>query len=392
LLALAGVFEIRRPSEVAWYDFAAYSVKVAGLETFNTLMPYWLAFGFLVGTFWLLPDAVTYLFWETRENWRLYRANRPRTLKAVPVGPHGETVAGLLRPGFHSGTVPRLYAKLRAAERRGASAGIWQEARSHREALREVAAAVSRFVNREFIVLLNSVQYLQDKKLSIGHIHIGTNRIRIELKLDNDNRVAAIEWEERSGWLVAGWADVGWVVDLPNQCAKLLGYSLAYLYKRAGIDLVREQVQSELPPSAKSFDVVPAGLLVWYGLEGCTPVLYDIAHRADDLRPRSADNLGLVPGPALNADRLVFARMRLTWTGWLEVWRSHTANERLHVEKMTVSAPNVIPHPIDFGPPDLARLMLPRVIKLSNATESSTISNGNGVTRLNQVPESGPII
>ena len=34
------------------------------------------------------------------------------------IGSHGETVRGLLQPGFHSGTVPRLYARLRAAERR----------------------------------------------------------------------------------------------------------------------------------------------------------------------------------------------------------------------------------------------------------------------------------
>ena len=39
-----------------------------------------------------------------------------------PVGSHGETVARLLRPGFHSGTVPKLFARLKELpkEQRGA--------------------------------------------------------------------------------------------------------------------------------------------------------------------------------------------------------------------------------------------------------------------------------
>ena len=85
-----------------------------------------------MGTLWLLPDAVTYLFWEMRENWRLYRANRPAALRPVAVGPHGETVKGLLHRGFHSGTVPRLYARLRAAEREAARTDNWRDARTHR--------------------------------------------------------------------------------------------------------------------------------------------------------------------------------------------------------------------------------------------------------------------
>ena len=70
-------------------------------------------------TLFLLPDAVGFIVWETKENWSLYRSTRPRTIRAVPVGGHGETIRGLLHPGFHSGTVPKYYARLRAAERAG---------------------------------------------------------------------------------------------------------------------------------------------------------------------------------------------------------------------------------------------------------------------------------
>src|SRR5262249_35516146 len=73
----------------------------------------------VIGTLYLLPDAVAYLAWELRENWRLYRANRGKAVGPAAIGAHGETVRGLLQPGFHSGTVPRLYARLRPAGRRG---------------------------------------------------------------------------------------------------------------------------------------------------------------------------------------------------------------------------------------------------------------------------------
>ncbi len=88
-----------------------------------------------IGTLWLLPDAFGFLFWEMKENWRLYRANRPTTLEPAMVGPHGETMVRLLKPGFHSGTLPRSYAQLRKAERAALETGAWRQARAGRERL-----------------------------------------------------------------------------------------------------------------------------------------------------------------------------------------------------------------------------------------------------------------
>jgi hypothetical protein len=367
LLAFAGVFNYQREPGASYFDFTAYRVlPPAGVETLDQVMPYWLAFGLLAGTFWLLPNGVAYLFWETRENWRLYRANRPRTLKAVPVGPHGESVAGLLRPGFHSGTVPRLYAKLRAAERRGAAAGIWQDARSHREALREVAESVRRFVGRELVAVLNPSPDWGGRTLSVGKIHVGTNRIRVELQLEGADRPAVLEWEERSGWLVAGWAEAGWVADLPAEPARAIGKALAYLYKRAGVHLVREQVRAALPATVIRFDIVPAGLLVWFGPDGTPPVLYDLAHRVDDLRPRTPDNRGPAAGPALDADKLVFGRVRLSWSEWLGAWTGG-----------------------GFGPPDLALTLLPAGAGTGPGLSPVPPPGANGVPRPDAADRAG---
>src|SRR5262249_36629868 len=92
----------------------------------------------VIATLWLLPDFFGFLVWETKENWSLYRANRPASLPPVAVGSHGETVRRVLQPGFHSGTVPRLYARLRRAERQALRTGSWAAARACRQALEEV--------------------------------------------------------------------------------------------------------------------------------------------------------------------------------------------------------------------------------------------------------------
>ena len=75
-----------------------------------------------------IPGAAGFLVWEFKENWRLYRANRPATLRPEVIGHHGETMLRLLKPGFHSGTLPKLFAKLRRAERRALRKGAWKTA------------------------------------------------------------------------------------------------------------------------------------------------------------------------------------------------------------------------------------------------------------------------
>ena len=66
----------------------------------------------------LMPGIFGFLVWELKENWRLYAANRPKDLNAVTIGHHGETMLQLVKPGFRSGTVPKLFARLRRASRK----------------------------------------------------------------------------------------------------------------------------------------------------------------------------------------------------------------------------------------------------------------------------------
>ena len=101
----------------------------------------------------------------------------------------------------------------------------------------------------------------------------------------------------------------------------MFGNALAYLYKRAGVDPVREQVRAELPKEAQHFDLCRDGLSVWYGTRDSVPVLYDIADPAPQIRPRVLGQRKPTAGPVLDATRLMFDRTPITWTQWTEVWR-----------------------------------------------------------------------
>ena len=320
LLAVAGVFTF--VTHWGAGGLPSFEVTAMGVDTLSGVMPYWVAFALVVSTFWLLPDAFTYLFWEMRENWRLYKANHPTRLRPVRVGPHGESVKGLLHYGFHSGTVPRLYGKLRVAEREAARTDVWRDARTHRQALRGVEEAVRQFVTRDFLAVLNNpAAAWGGPQLQVGFVHLGTNRIRLELVPEEGGTPAWLEWEDRSGWLVAGWAETGFLDTLPPAACRVLENSLAYLYKRAGVDVIREQVRAELPREAVHFDADPDGMLVWYGSRESTPLLYDINEPVDEFRPRSPVDHRPVPGPTLAAERVLFSRVRLTWATWTGVWR-----------------------------------------------------------------------
>ncbi len=276
----------------------------------------------VMGTLWLLPDACTFLFWEMRENWKLYRANRPNGIKAVPVGTHGESIEVLLHWGFHSGTVPKLFSRLRAAERDAAQTDNWRDARTCRAALRGVEEAVRRFVTRDFTEVLNSPESeWGGQRLRVGNVVLGTNRIRLELVAEGSTDAAWLEWEDRASWLVAGWAEPGFLANLPADQARVFGNALAYLYKRAGVEVVREQLRAELPAEAVHFEIGSDGLLVWYGSRESEPLLYDIGDPANELRPRTAEQRQPTHGPLLEARKIIFERTSLTWPQWTEVWR-----------------------------------------------------------------------
>jgi hypothetical protein len=280
----------------------------------------YVAWALAATTIYLLPDAVTFLVWETKENWGLYRANRPASLRPVPVGGHGETVKGLLKPGFHSGTIPRLYARLRAAEGRAAEVGDWRAVRANRQELQDTVAAVRKFLERELVALLDQCEGWRGR-LAPGGVTLATNAIRIEIRRDgHSEKPMVVSFTLRGGWLMAGLNRSDWLSTLPLAEQAEFANALAGFYKLAAVDLVREQILAGLPDGYTTFELEPDRIAL-SSADGSSPWLwYDLSRRGPRLRPEYANGSRAV-GPELDVTGLVFGRMDLTLAEWEDAWR-----------------------------------------------------------------------
>jgi hypothetical protein len=235
------------------------------------------------GTVFFFPGVFGFLVWELRSNWRLYDANRPESLGPVAVGSHGETVVRFLRPGFHSGTLPKLFARLRRARQVGKDAAALKQ----RAGLHHVEEAVRRLVERDFTALLHQSRALGNWSVEPGSIRLATNRIRIEL-LAAGSEVPSlwIDLEERLGVLAAGVSRPGWLARLDAEERLTLAQTLAGLYKISGVELV---------------------------------------HGPGDRVPASSARPS-IPGVVLESKGPVeFARVEIPWRSWVDAWEAEAS-------------------------------------------------------------------
>jgi hypothetical protein len=283
-------------------------------------LSHWAANTIAVAVQFIVPGIFGFLVWELKENWRLYEANRPRGLQPVGIGHHGETMARLLRPGFHSGTLPKLFARWRKAEHKAMKAGKPSAGRKHREALHHVEKAIRHFVERDLLALLRESRTLAAARITAGRVEASSNRVLIELRrAECPEDGLWIAFEEQSGWLVAGIARPGWLPTLSDGQRLALADALAGLYKMAGVDLVREQICASFGPPAPSYDIAAAGLVVWPGTGFETETVYDLTD-GPAILPRTTDGPPAAPLPILDADRLLYRRIPVSWRRWVEAW------------------------------------------------------------------------
>jgi hypothetical protein len=256
--------------------------------------------GVVAGFLGLIPGIFGFLAWELKENWKLYRANQSATLDPVMVGSHGEWVIHLIRPGFHSGTIPKLYGKLRRSRGRAA--------RRAEEALHHVEEGLYHFVERDLVALLSaSPSWGRSASLAVGHVQLGTYRIRVELCNPSEGAEGLLlDFENRGGWLVAGIARAGWVARLAPEQRSAFVDGLAGFYKLAGVDLVREQIEAALPPGA-TYEVTEEGLVV-----------------------RGADGVRLVcdpRDPSAPCKEMLFRARPILWEEWARCWDQDQAGK-----------------------------------------------------------------
>jgi hypothetical protein len=190
---------------------------------------------------WLLagvPGIFGFIAWELLANWRLYAANRPARLKPVVLGSHGESMRGLLRPGFHSGAVPKIFRKIRRAEEQGKRPAAL---RLHHD-LHHAAEGVHRFIDRQLLALLKKCPESESLRLSIAEVRFGCQRAVIHLaapELGADQLVLA--FENRGGRVAADIDQSGWLDKLTAPQRGALLAALRGLLDMAAAELYRDR-------------------------------------------------------------------------------------------------------------------------------------------------------
>ena len=117
----------------------------------------------------------------------------------------------------------------------------------------------------------------------------------------------------------------GWLDRLPLEQVRAFTDALAGFYKAAGVDLVREQVETLLPTGAW-FTFDDRGLVVETGRQFEQGAVYDL-HGDGELSPAPLYGASAALSRTLPADRLIFQRMPIRWEDWAEAWERDQAGK-----------------------------------------------------------------
>jgi hypothetical protein len=148
---------------------------------------------FVAVTILLLPGVFGFLFWELKEDWGLYGNNRAKPVPIARLGVHGETLNGMLRRGFHSGTVPKAFDQLRDVLDRQVRQET-PEARQIRRALRplaEIDAVIAHFGEQELADPLRDA--CPGCVVTMAAPCIASQRIELHARLDPADGIESID-------------------------------------------------------------------------------------------------------------------------------------------------------------------------------------------------------
>ena len=292
------------------------------VDLLSPLMGYNLALVFAAVNLFLLPGVFGFLVWELKGNWGLYAANRPTSLHPARFGHHGETMTALLRPGFHSGTLPKLFSKLRGELRVVGDRNHDRNVEHYRDGLEVVETAVGRFVDRTFCELLRLEDGETFADLRIRSIGLATNRIEIafDRRRDDSGEPLVIEFEELGNWLCARIVSAGWLTTLRAEDRDRLNAALSGLYKLAGVELVHEHLDPVLRGIGGWKEFTPHGLVVHNQEHFERTATYAILSEEEVLLPQQESSDGHPAWPILTRREAIFDETEIAWKDWVAIW------------------------------------------------------------------------
>ena len=79
--------------------------------------------------------------------------------------------------------------------------------------------------------------------LRCDHVHAASNSIQVHLACDRlSDQTLLMLFQEQSGWVVATISETGWLRYASAEQVRSLENALEGFYRRAGVELVREQL------------------------------------------------------------------------------------------------------------------------------------------------------
>lgn len=290
-----------------------------------------------------IPGIFGFAVWELKENWRLYMANRKSQLTPVAVGSHGETVARLLRPGFHSGTLPKLFRRLRRLEHQEPSFKRFSARRAARGQLEHVEMAIRNFVERELIRLLQLCPAWGSTGIECGRIHTASNSFVLDLESPTlGEQPIRLLFQEQSGWVVASVAETGCLRFASADQLRSFQNALEGFYRKCGIDMVREQMEAKFL-HGHQYDINWEGFAIWPHGMFSHELTVDL-YRKGNLRPLPATEAAAAGIHPVDRESILFFETGTDWNEWVRLW-SQTPEHPQPLACRQLPSQNVL-HPI----------------------------------------------
>jgi hypothetical protein len=309
----------------------SHKMMIPALGTLNSLFKaaFIPVFGTVVGstialtTVGLLPGIFGFLVWEFKSNWRLYSANRGYGFKTEHMGDHSETMLRFMKPGFHSGTLPVLYKKLRKAEARDSHS----KRIKFEDGLHHVEDAIKRFTQRTLFQTLGMAPNPSLWNCKVQSVRLSSQRISVEIIRRAGDVPFEVAFEEKSGLLVAAVLQNGWVESLnPDALGWFLGGLVGY-YKLAGVDLVREHIEERLEIH-QPYDIRRGHIILWMPRSNRCESIMDLTNeKARFLRSQTK-------GDVVMRDQLFYSCQTLCWSDWVVFWNAQRPGSSLIEQRL----------------------------------------------------------
>ena len=174
-------------------------------------------------------------------------------------------------------------------------------------------------MERDLIRLLELCSVWNGTGLTCGHIHAASNSFCVELQCSNLGATpVGLLFQEQSGWVVASIAETGWLRFASADQIRSFQNAVEGFYRKAGIDLVREQVE-ETFIHQHPYDINADGFAIWPNGQFSREVLVDL-NRKGPIRPVPAAEASAAGIGSAERDAVVFSESRTLWNDWEMLW------------------------------------------------------------------------